>query len=211
MTQKERSSSRSRAANVTDSRARLQVEYVPIAALVPYAKNARTHSAAQVTEIARSIERFGFVNPVLVDDSNTLIAGHGRLLAAERLGMDEVPVIRLNGLSASQRRALALADNRIALNSGWDAELLRGEIEALRDADEDVDGLGFGKAELDALFEEDSIEVVEVQTGDVDDRFWVSLRGPLADQAEVLRRLQKAMADMPDVEVELGTTAIDAI
>ena len=129
----------------------LAVEYRPLDSLVPYARNARTHSEAQVAEIAGSIREFGFTNPVLIAEDGTLIAGHGRVLAARLLGMDTVPTITLTGLSDSQRRALVLADNRIALNAGWDEALLSLELTDLKEAGLDLGILGFEDGELDRL------------------------------------------------------------
>ncbi len=124
----------------------------PIAGLIPYAENARTHSPAQVAQIASSIAEFGFVNPVLVDADGVLIAGHGRVMAAKKLGLASVPVLRLGHLSREQARALRLADNQIALNSGWDEELLAGELARIRDERiVDLDVLGFSGQELDRL------------------------------------------------------------
>ena len=127
----------------------LRVEACKIGQLIPYANNARTHSEAQIAEIAASIRAFGWTNPILVDRNDGVIAGHGRLLAARKLGLETVPVIRLGHLSETQRRALVLADNRIALNSGWNEDLLRIELEDLRDLDFDLDLLGFDESELD--------------------------------------------------------------
>jgi DNA modification methylase len=125
---------------------------LPIASLVPYAENARTHSPAQVAEIAASIAEFGFVNPMLVDTEGVLIAGYGRVMAAKQLGLLSVPVLRLGHLSPAQARALRLADNQIALNSGWDEALLAAEIPRIRDgAAVDLDVLGFSGMELDRL------------------------------------------------------------
>ena len=130
----------------------LAVTTIPVAALVPYAENARTHSEAQVAQIAASIAEFGFVNPVLVDAAGVLVAGHGRVMAAKRLGMAAVPAIRLAHLTEAQARALRLADNQIALNSGWDEALLAAEIARIRDeAVVDLDVLGFSGMELDRL------------------------------------------------------------
>jgi len=123
-----------------------------IANLIPYVGNARTHSDAQVAQIAASIREFGFTNPILVDGENGVIAGHGRLLAARKLGMGVVPVIELAHLTPSQRRAYVIADNKLALNAGWDSDLLRLELGALQEADFDLDLVGFDAAELDALF-----------------------------------------------------------
>ena len=130
----------------------LVVTNQPLAVLVPYAENARTHSDSQVGQIAGSIREFGFVNPVLVDADGQLIAGHGRVLAAKRLGLATVPALRLGHLSPAQARALRLADNQIALNSGWDEALLATEIASIRDeAMVDLDVLGFSGMELDRL------------------------------------------------------------
>ena len=129
----------------------LAVVAMPVASLVPYAANARTHSDAQVAQIAASIAEFGFVNPVLVDAAGVLVAGHGRVLAAKRLGMASVPAIRLAHLTEAQARALRLADNQIALNSGWDEALLVTELALIRDDGFDLALLGFDQAALDAL------------------------------------------------------------
>jgi len=130
----------------------LIVSTLPVAALMPYAENARTHSPSQVAQIAASIAEFGFVNPVLVDAEGVLIAGHGRVMAAKQLGLATVPVLRLGHLSPAQARALRLADNQIALNSGWDEALLASEIARIRDeAVVDLDVLGFSAVELDRL------------------------------------------------------------
>src|SRR5450631_1361574 len=104
---------------------------VPLASLIPYARNARTHSDAQVAQIAASIAEFGFTNPVLVDGEHGVIAGHGRLLAARKLGLTEVPTIELSHLTPAQKRAYILADNRLALSAGWDADMLRVEFSDL--------------------------------------------------------------------------------
>lgn len=126
--------------------------------LIPYANNSRTHSEDQVAQIASSIREFGFTNPVLIDEDNTIIAGHGRILAANKLDIDEVPCILLKGLSPAQKKAYVIADNKLALNAGWDDELLRVEIEDLKDMDFDIDLLGFSHDEIDALFEIDDIK-----------------------------------------------------
>jgi DNA modification methylase len=127
---------------------RLWIEYWPIEKVIPFARNARTHSAAQVAEIAGSIRAFGFANPILVGAEGDLIAGHGRLAAARQLGLAEVPVVVLAGLSASQRRQLVLADNRIALNAGWDVEMLKLELTELSLLGADLSALGFNEKEL---------------------------------------------------------------
>jgi ParB-like chromosome segregation protein Spo0J len=129
----------------------LQVQYWAIDKLIPYARNSRTHSDEQVAQVAASIAEFGFVNPALVGADGVLIAGHARLAAARKLGMTEVPVIVLDHLTPTQRRALVLADNRLALNAGWDEEMLRVELESLKEEDFDLDLVGFSDEELEAL------------------------------------------------------------
>ena len=129
----------------------IQIERIGVEALIPYARNSRTHSDAQVAQIAASIREFGFTNPVLVDEANGIIAGHGRVLAARKLKMPDVPAIRLSHLTEAQKRAYVIADNKLALNAGWDIELLRLEINYLRGLEFDVALTGFSTEELDAL------------------------------------------------------------
>lgn len=130
---------------------RLQIEYRAITGLIPYARNARTHSPGQVAQIAGSIREFGWTNPVLVDGVNGIIAGHGRVLAARQLGLTEVPVIELGHLSEGQRRAYVLADNQLALQAGWDKDLLALEVADLAALDFDLDLLGFDARDIDSL------------------------------------------------------------
>jgi ParB-like chromosome segregation protein Spo0J len=128
----------------------MQIQQMPIEALIPYAKNSRVHDDAQVAQIAGSIREFGFTNPVLVDAEGGIIAGHGRVLAARKLGLVEVPCIELSHLSDVQRRAYVIADNKLGLNSSWDDELLKIELEALHDDGFGMELLGFGADELEA-------------------------------------------------------------
>ncbi|ABK43760.1 ParB domain protein nuclease [Magnetococcus marinus MC-1] len=132
----------------------LQVADWPVDRLIPYARNARTHSDAQVAQIAASIVEFGFVNPVLVGDDGVMVAGHGRVMAARKLGLEAVPVIVLSHLNETQRRALVISDNQLALNAGWDEEMLRVELAALKEEDFDLQITGFDSEELDRLFAE---------------------------------------------------------
>jgi len=127
-----------------------KIAHWPIDKLLPYARNARTHSESQVAQIAASIAEFGFVNPCLVGGDGVLVAGHGRLMAARKLGLESVPVVVLDHLTTTQRRALVIADNRIAENSGWDEAMLRIELDALREDGFDLDITGF---DADALAE----------------------------------------------------------
>lgn len=130
------------------------IEQVKIEKLIPYAKNSRTHSDAQVAQIAASIKEFGFVNPVLIDEAGGIIAGHGRVMAARKLGIDEVPCIRLDHLNENQKRAYVIADNKLALNAGWDEEMLKLEIKDLELAEFDISLLGFDAEELENILDE---------------------------------------------------------
>ena len=129
----------------------MKIEQRPIEALIPYINNSRKHSDEQVAQIAASIKEFGWTNPILVDGTSGIIAGHGRLLAARKLGMDKVPVIELAHLSDTQKKALIIADNKLALNADWDTELLQIELKELMADDFSLDLLGFDVKELDAL------------------------------------------------------------
>ena len=129
----------------------LEIRYRPIAELIPYARNSRTHSDKQVGQIAGSIKEFGFTNPVLIDEDGGIIAGHGRVMAASRLKLAEVPTIALTGLTPAQKRAYIIADNRLPLNAGWDLEMLAVELDELRDQDFDLGILGFSSQELNDL------------------------------------------------------------
>lgn len=147
-----------------------QLETRPIADLIPYARNSRTHSDAQVAQIAASITEFGFTNPVLIDGAGGIIAGHGRVLAARKLGMGFVPCLRLDGLSEAQKRAYVIADNKLALNAGWDMDILRGEMLDLRDVGEiDLSVLGFDPKELDGILTMDADLGTMPETGSQDE------------------------------------------
>ncbi len=130
------------------------LERIAVDALTPYSGNARSHSKAQIKQIAKSIERFGFTNPVLIDDANMIIAGHGRVLAARAIGMTEVPCLRLSNLSQTDTRAYVLADNKLALNAGWDKELLAIELQGLIEANYNIELTGFSIGEADIVIGE---------------------------------------------------------
>ena len=145
----------------------MRVELIDIEKLIPYAMNARTHSDEQVAQIAGSIKEFGFNNPVLIDADNGLIAGHGRVMAGRKLGLKEVPAIRLGHLSENQKKAFILADNRIALNSSWDYTLLENEMRDLADANFDLGALGFDAKELEMIADVKPLdEMPELPDGD---------------------------------------------
>jgi DNA modification methylase len=127
------------------------IELIDIESLIPYARNSRTHSDSQVAQIAASIKEFGFTNPVLIDADSGIIAGHGRVMAARKLGLVDIPCIRLGHLTEAQKRAYVIADNKLALNSGWDNEMLLVEFAELEDLGFDLDLTGFVQEEIDAL------------------------------------------------------------
>jgi len=136
----------------------MDIEKLSIDDLLPYAKNSRTHSNEQVAQIAASIKEFGFNNPVLIDREGTIIAGHGRVMAARKLGLAEVPTIRLGHLNENQRKAYVIADNRLALNAGWDTEMLALELTDLKNEDFDLSLLGFDDDELAKLLQPETVE-----------------------------------------------------
>lgn len=155
---------------VTGGDVTLQIIYRKTAELIPYARNSRTHSTDQVQQIASSIKEFGFTNPILIDDTGGVIAGHGRIMGANLLKMDEVPTITLNGLTEAQKKAYVIADNKLALNSGWDEEMLKLEIEELYQDGFDIDLLGFSDDELmDLDIDFDGDNTTEIDESKADD------------------------------------------
>jgi ParB family chromosome partitioning protein len=145
----------------------LNVEYRPLADLIPYARNSRTHSDAQVAQIAASIREFGFTNPVLIDANDGIIAGHGRVLAARKLALTVVPCITLGNLTPAQRKAYVIADNKLALNAGWDEAMLRLELDDLHGDGFDLHLLGFTGDELQAITGAcDEVGLPELNDGD---------------------------------------------
>ena len=144
------------------------IEYRRVADLRPFARNARTHSKKQIRQIADSIQRFGFTNPVLISDDGEIIAGHGRVRAAKELGMVEVPAVKLSHLSEAERRAYVIADNKLALNAGWDTEILAIELQGLVDLDFDVELTGFSLAEIDFVLDDARAADVDTPAGPED-------------------------------------------
>jgi DNA modification methylase len=207
----------------------LAIAWRPLGALIPYARNPRTHSDAQVAQIAASIREFGWTNPVLVDGASGIIAGHGRVLAARKLGLDRVPVIELAHMSEAQKRAYVLADNQLALNAGWDEALLRVELADLSEMGFDLGLIGFGDGELERLLagegkigltdDDDAPPLPEqavTQPGDV----WILgehrlLCGDATVMADVERVLDGSLADMtwtdPPYNVDYGSSAKDKL
>ena len=205
-----------------------EIRMVPVSALVPYARNARTHSDAQVAQIAASIAEFGWTNPILIDGERGLIAGHGRLLAARKLELQEVPVIELAHLTSEQKKAYILADNRLAENAGWDAELLKLELEELKAADFDLELMGFSGKELDELLgmgeegggltEDDAIPETPVDPVSRPGDLWILgnhrlLCGDSTMLSDVEKLMGGELADMaftdPPYNVDYGNSAKD--
>lgn len=156
----------------------LRIVYRPLKELTPYARNARTHSGEQVAQLVASIEEFGWTNPVLIDENGEIIAGHGRVLAAENIGIVSVPTIRLTGLTDEQKRAYRLADNRLPLNAGWDSDLLKFEVTDLLDADFNLSLTGFTQQEIDDL-----LVVIEPPGGD-DDPYTTKIDSPVYEPSD---------------------------
>jgi len=146
----------------------LKIVQKPVDKLIPYINNSRTHSDEQIAQIAASIKEFGWTNPILVDGANGIIAGHGRLMAARKLGYTEVPTIELKDLTETQRKAYIIADNRLALNAGWDNEMLRLELAEIGDLGFDLELTGFSAEEITELqFDDDAeAEMPELKDGD---------------------------------------------
>lgn len=169
----------------------LKVEYRRVEDLIPYARNARTHSDEQIAQIAASIKEFGWTNPILIDGENGIIAGHGRLAAARKLKMDKVPCIELSGLTEAQKKAYILADNRLPQNAGWDYDLLKIELQDLGDIDKST--IGFTEEEINAIFakETDYIDAVtEENFSSIDsmienEKFQVTLLFDKENKAEI--------------------------
>lgn len=177
------------------------IKTVSVADLIPYARNSRTHSEEQVTQIAASIKEFGFLNPVIIDGEKGIIAGHGRVMAAKKLGMTELPAVEASHLTDAQRRAYIIADNKLALNAGWDDEMLRVEFAELEGLGFDLDLTGFTPEEVKALdfdageevgmpqlpdgdkepFQQKTFTLHDEQAAIVDDAVTLARTNPLAD------------------------------
>jgi ParB family transcriptional regulator, chromosome partitioning protein len=173
-----------------------KIETRLVADLIPYASNSRTHSDAQIAQIAASIKEFGWTNPILIDGDNTIIAGHGRLLAARKLGMEDVPAIILDHLSKAQQRALVIADNQLALNAGWDFELLENEIRTLADDDFNLTLLGFDDSELKKMLADvEAVELPQLADGDREpfQQMTFTLHDDQAEQVKAAMDAAKAM------------------
>ena len=207
----------------------LAIAWRPLGELLPNARNPRTHSDAQVAQIASSIREFGWTNPVLVDGANGIIAGHGRVLAARKLGMERVPVIELAHMSEAQKRAYVLADNQLALNAGWDEALLRLELADLSELGFDLGLIGFADGELERLLagdgrtglteDDDAPALPERAITRPGDLWMLGEHGVLCGDATVLADVERVLggqlADMtftdPPYNVDYGSSAKDAL
>lgn len=179
----------------------LKIEQRKVADLIPYASNSRTHSDAQVAQIAASIKEFGWTNPILIDGENTIIAGHGRLLAARKLGLDKVPAIVLDHLTKPQQRALVIADNQLALNAGWDMDMLENEIRSLNDEGFDNALLGFDDDEIQKMLSEiDEVALPALKDGDREpfQQMTFTLHDEQAEQVKDAMALAKAIGPFVD-------------
>lgn len=186
-------------------------EVRPLSGLKPDPKNARRHPEQQIARIASSIEKFGYVNRIVIRPDGTMIGGHATLDALKRLQHDNIEVRVVAGLTDKQYRALGLALNKLPEGSSWDEGILADVVGELFEGDEDFGALGFSDKEIKRLIDgDDALEVKEIATDDVPDEFWISIRGSLRFQADVLKRLETVMAEFPDVSVDLGTIALGA-
>jgi DNA modification methylase len=207
----------------------LQIAWRALDELVPYARNPRTHSDAQVAQIVASIREFGWTVPILTDSQNGIVAGHGRVLAARKLGLERVPVIELAHMNEAQKRAYVLADNQLALNAGWDEALLRLELADLSNLGFDLGLIGFGEGELERLLagegtvgltEDDEAPALPEQAVTRPGDLWVLnehrlLCGDATVLADVERVLEGGLADMtftdPPYNVDYGSSAKDKL
>lgn len=174
-----------------------KVERRSVSALVPYARNARIHSDEQVAQIAAAIEEWGWTNPVLVDEVGGIVAGHGRVLAAQKLGLPEVPVMVASGWTDAQKRAYVLADNKLTENAGWDDSLVKMELSDLAELGFDVLLTGFGEPAKPSTRSPESL----MEDVGASPRFWISIAGPLHHQADAIAAI-KDLSKVGGVEVQ---------
>lgn len=192
----------------------LEIKYVPIGGLIPYARNARTHGEDQLADIRNSMLEFGWTNPVLLNGEQMMLAGHGRVIVAadiwregltiRRTKVGMVPCLDLAGMSPEQQRAYIIADNKIPEKAGWDKPLLAMELADLKDLGYDVALTGFKDDDLQRAVKQTS-GVTEIDVHELTDRFWISIRGPMRHQAHALKALRDATQNLEGVTVELGT------
>ena len=200
----------------------LEIEYRDQSGLIPYANNSRTHSDEQVSQVAASIKEFGFTNPILIDEKGGIIAGHGRLMAAKKLGLAKVPTITLAGLSEAQKKAYVIADNKLALNAGWDTTALTAELERLQELDFNLDLTGFDADELaqllqpeqvEGLTDEDAVPEVPETPKTVEGDIWVLgnhrlMCGSATDPDDIKKLTQGDFIDLIHTDPPYGMNAV---
>lgn len=175
----------------TPIRVASKIESIELSKIKGYAKNSRTHSDHQIGQIVESIREFGFTNPILIDETNTIIAGHGRLAAAKKLSMDSVPVVRISGLSDKQKKAYVISDNQIALRGGWNIDMLREELKALVEMDFNIDILGFDTSELTDMMMEAQEDIEKINNKS--DKFALEIEFP--DRETMMEKYEELLAD----------------
>ena len=185
-------------ASKKDAFLKLEVTYRPIESLIPYARNSRTHSDAQVAQIAASIREFGWTNPVLIDAEGGIIAGHGRIMAGRKLGIKEAPCIVLENLTDAKRRAYIIADNKLALNAGWDVELLKIELSDLKALDFDLSLTGFDPGEIKDFLSGDMEGLSDAYTHKVD----APIYEPKGEKPPITELFDKGRANKLTEEIE---------
>ena len=173
---------------------------VLVSDLIPYARNSRTHSDVQVNKIASSIKEFGFLNPVLIDKDNGIIAGHGRVMAAQKLGLKEVPVLQIGHLSESQKRAYIIADNRLALDAGWDEEMLRVEFDFLGNDGFNLELTGFEIKEISSIFDETKGVKINNEIDEAEHDFFI-IKYPPDKKIYVMNVLSESIKDIVGVSL----------
>ena len=185
----------------------LNVVLRPVSELVAYARNAKRHNPEQIAKIAAAIREWGWTNPVLVDEAGQIIAGHGRVLAAKSLGLKEVPVAVAQGWSEAKKAAFVLADNKLPEGARWDETMLAFELDAIADAGFDIALTGFDTdPQPPARGSKRKSGVSELSAPEYAPTFWISLRGPLQDQARTLDAIKMALGAPGEVEIEMGVT-----
>ena len=173
---------------------------IDIDLLIPYARNSRTHSDSQITKIASSIKEFGFLNPVLIDKDNGIIAGHGRVMAAKKLGLEEVPILLVEHLTEAQKRAYIIADNRLALDAGWDEEMLRAEFNFLGNDGFNLELTGFEIKEISSIFDETKGVKINNEIDDIEHDFFI-IKYPPDKKIDVMNVLSESIKDIVGVSL----------
>ena len=182
----------------------MNVVHKRIDELIPYARNARTHNDEQVAQIAASIREFGWMNPVLIDGEGNIIAGHGRVLAARKLGLEEVPCVLHDHLTETQRKAYILADNKLALNAGWDEIALRDELLSLESLDFDLDAVGFSEEELSSVMAFGEEKIKEKKEALVPIKMSRILISFPTDKGLEVQAAMQGLTDVGSVEIDYG-------